>query len=200
MAMPPFAKLIESWDKRFETEELDEFRDLVAASIGRQQKAIENDEASCSEIQFDDGNDFQSYTMHLEDRWYVTHEVQRLANELTIVALFKQLELHTKRVAKKRFPAADPKQLFTFGALKKAMPFDIEALHCFAAFNELRLINNAVKHEGKVSDELASTFPSWKLGEDLAALDAAYTRLQPEVTLYVQAFVAACYAHSPPKA
>ncbi|KQW65447.1 hypothetical protein [Methylibium sp. Root1272] len=200
MAMPPLVKLLESWDRRFETEELDEFRDLVAASIGRQRKSIGHDEASCSELQFDDENDFQNYTMHLEDRWYFTNEVQRLADELAIVALFKQLELHTKRVAKKRFPSVNAEQLFNFAALKKAMPFKLESLQCFGAFDELRLINNAVKHEGKVSKELASSFPSWKVGEDLAELGAVYTRLQPEVTRYVQAFVAACYAPLPPKA
>lgn len=196
MSMPPLVILLESWDKRFETEELDEFRELVATSVSRQQKAIEHDKAFYSELEFEDENDVQSYKMHLDDRDYFTSEVQHLANELSIMALLKQLELHIKRVVKKRFPSVDEKQLFKIAELKKLLPFNVNKLHCFGAFDELRLINNAIKHEGKVSNELAISFPSWKVGEDLTELGTVYTRLQPEVVLYVQAFVAACYAHS----
>ena len=193
---PALGKLLEALDKRFETEELDEFRDLVAVSLNRQQTSLASVYASLSDAQFDDPNDRESYAVHLEDRMVFANEVQKLADELAIVALFKKVELHTKRVAKRNFPKLDEGQLFNIASLIKVMPFDVEALPNFKSFHELRLLSNAIKHEGKVSHKLAGAFPSWKVGESLADLGAVYARLNPEVTEYVQAFVAACYAHS----
>jgi hypothetical protein len=196
MALPSLRTLLLSWDQRFETEELDEFRELVAAAIHRQRKSLESEEASLSIMTFDDEEDFQGYSMHLEDRWHFTREVQSLADELAVVALFKQVELHTKRVAKKNFPAIDAKALFSIDTFKQAVPFNLEALPGFAAFDELRLLNNSVKHEGKVSPQLARAFPNWNVGAPLEGLGVVYLRLQPEVTRYVHGFVAACYATS----
>jgi hypothetical protein len=185
--------IYEIWDKRFKTEEIDEFRELVAASIHRQEKYLENEEASL-DVGIEDEYYRESYRVHLEDRYHFTQEVRRLSDELAIVALFKQVELHTKKVAKKNFPSINENKLFEIEYLKKAFPFKVEELPSYAAFNELRLLNNAVKHQGKVSRQLSDAFPSWSLGADLAGLDTAYSRLHPGVTVYVQAFVSACYA------
>lgn len=192
----PMKSVFENWDKRFETEELDEFRSLVTASLNRQQKSIQQDEASLVGVEPNDDFDLDGYRMHLEDRWVFSQEVQHLANELAIVALYKQVELHTKRVAKKNFPNLDAKKLSNIDDQRKLLPFDSSSLVGYAAFDELRLLNNSVKHEGKVSPSLARSFSLWVKGDPLQSLGVTYQRLHPLVVQYVQAFVTACYAHS----
>lgn len=196
----PFKKVIENWDKRFQSEELDEFRGLVAASLTRHREALSNEAASLSNDRFDSEDTLEDYRSHLDDRWTLIQEIQQLADELAIVALYKQVELHTKRIIKRSIPNVDPRKFSNIDTLRKAMPFVIDTLPHFQAFDELRLINNAIKHEGKVSPALGSAFPAWNVGDDLAGLGAAYQRLHPLVAAYVQSFVSACYANlQPPK-
>lgn len=187
---------LENWDKRFDTEELDEFRALVAATLSRQQKSLARDEASLPQAQPDEDFDVEAYRSHLEDRWHFTNDVQSLADELAIVALYNQVELHTKRVVKKNFPNIDPTKLSYINQARAVLPFTIDHLAGFVAFDELRLLNNSVKHDGKVSKQLSREFPFWVEGENLSGLGASYERIHPLVTQYVQEFVTACYAKS----
>jgi len=157
---------------------------------------LEHEYSSLTEEQFEDPSLIDSYRAHLEDQAYFAGEVRKLSHELCIVALYRQIELHSKRVAKRNFPCLDNRQLFNIASLKRALPFDLETLPQFAAFDELRLLNNAIKHTGRVSDELAKSFPNWKLGEELKYLDTRYEHLEPLVKEYVKAFVSAAYANS----
>lgn len=189
-----FLSVLENFDKRFDTDDLDEFRDLVRSSLRRQERALEKDSESLKNM--DDGYDenIYGYASHIEDRWILLRDVDNLAGQLLVVALFRQTELHIKRVVKRTDPNVDPSKLFNFKALKSALPFKIELLPNFDSFNELRMLNNAVKHQGKVGDELSTNFPSWKLGEDLTGLESAYERLKPEISEFIKGLVAACYA------
>ena len=120
-------------------------------------------------------------------------EVKYLAGQLLVVALYRQSELHIKRVVKKTHQNANTSKHFDFNALKSNAHFDIEILPKFATYNELRLLNNAVKRQGVVSNELNMRFPSWKLGEELNGLNPVYERMKPEVAEFIQNFVVRCY-------
>jgi hypothetical protein len=188
-----FLSVLENFDKRFDTDDLDEFRDLVGSSLKRQERALTKDAESLKLMEDDDDENAAGYASHIEDRWMLLRDVDNLTGQLLIVALYRQTELHIKRVVKRTHPAIDTSKLFNFKALKSAIPFNIEALPKFASFNELRILNNAVKHQGKVSDELSQNFQNWKLGEELTGLDTAYERLKPEIAEFISAFVAGCY-------
>lgn len=189
-------RLLEKIDQRIDTETLDQFRDHLEASLKSREKSLEKDYTSISPDDFDDPNDFEGYKMHIEDQAYFAGEVRKLSHELCIVALYKQIEIHTKKVAKRNFPKLNDKQLFNISSMKSALPFNLETLPNFAAFDELRLLNNAIKHEGLVSEELAKSFPSWIIGEEIKNLDVCYERLTPLVQNYVKAFVTSAYANS----
>ena len=189
-------KFFENFDRRIDSEALDEFRGHLENSIRRREMSLEKEYSSLSEENFEDPRDIDCYRGHLSDQMYFVSEVRSLGNELCIVALYKQIELHTKRVAKRNFPSLNERQLFNIASLKAALPFDLEALPQFAAFDELRLLNNAIKHEGLVSDELANSYPYWVASEKLKELDKCYDRLLPLVQEYVKAFVSEAYANS----
>jgi hypothetical protein len=190
------SKLFETLDKRFETEVIDEFRRHLEVSLSKQLKSMEENYASVSDNQFEDPSDIEGYKMHLDDLMVYSGDVQKLADELSIVALYKQFEIHTKRVVTKNFPRVNQKELFNFDLLKKALPFDLEAIPNFLAVDELRLINNAIKHEGKVDGKLAGKFAGWNEGDELLNLGTVYARLLPSVKDYVKSFVSAAYGHS----
>lgn len=189
-------KLLKNIDLRIDTETLDEFRDHLEASLRHREKSLKKEYSSLTEDQFEDPRDIDVYKMHLEDQAFYATEVRKLGHELCIVALYRHVELHTKRVAKRNFPNLNERQLLNIASLKAALPFKVEVLPQFVAFDELRLLNNAIKHEGRVSDELAKSFPSWKAGEELNNLDKSYERLLPFVQEYVKAFVSEAYANS----
>ena len=64
----------------------------------------------------------------------------------------------------------------------------IENFESYRALDELRYINNSIKHEGVVSKELAR-FEGWTECEALSNLDTAYERLEPECLGYVRQFI-----------
>lgn len=189
-------KLLETIDQRIDSTTLDEFRDHLETSLRRREKALEKEYSSVTEEDFEDPRDIDGYKMHIEDQAYYANEVRKLGHELCIVALYRQIEIHSKRVAKRNFPSINERQLFNIATMKAALPFDLEALPHFTAFDELRLFNNAIKHEGRVSDDLVKKFPALCVGEELADLGKTYDRLLPLVQQYTKAFVSAAYANS----
>jgi len=188
-----FLSVLENFDKLFDMDGLDEFRDLVGSAVKRQERDLEKDAQSLKEMESEDEEQMEGYASHIEDRWMFLRDVDNLAGQLLIVALFRQAELHIKRVAKRTIAGIDTSKFFNFKAFKSAIPFDIEVLPNFLSFNELRMLNNAVKHQGKVSSELSTNFPAWKFDEELAGLDKTYERLKPELAVFIATFVAACY-------
>ena len=65
---------------------------------------------------------------------------------------------------------------------------DIKTLPGWDAVDEVRLVNNAIKHAGRVSDELAKGYPKqWAAGQPLGDLAGTYARLRPNITIYLTA-------------
>jgi primase-polymerase (primpol)-like protein len=127
-----FRKLFENWDRRFETETLDEFRDHLEASVRRRQRSLQAERDGLTDDQFLDSRDIEGYRMHLEDQMSEIWDVQHLADELSILALYKQVELHTKRVAIKNFSASEIDKIFDYQPMTNSRPFDITTLADFA--------------------------------------------------------------------
>lgn len=189
-------KMLESFDRRFDLETLEEFQRHFESSVAGRKKNLQLEYGGLTADQFEDPEDLPNYQSHLEEEFFSLDEVQKLGYELCVVALYRQVELHTKQVVKRNFPSVDEKALFNFAKLKAALPFKIGKLKNYAAVNELRLINNAIKHEGRVSKELAKSYPTWKAGEKLDGLESALGRLSPLVLGFVDEFVTAAYQHS----
>lgn len=134
----------------------------------------------------DDGIEF------LADESYVLDEVLDLGGQLAIVALYRIVELKTSKMLGWKWTEVDIKKMNLYKAdslakaLRRELGIDIKALLGFAAVDELRLLNNAIKHQGRVSAQLAK-YPGWVEGEPLRELGAAYTRLAPSVPGYLKA-------------
>jgi hypothetical protein len=160
-------KIFETTDLSWNFYTLEDFKHHVESSLRKREQLLEADSLSKTEDKFENREDFDEYRMALGDQWFLVSETRKLASELCIVALYKQIEIHTKRVVKRNFPSINGKALSDITKLREALPFTIECLPNFAAFDELRLINNSIKHVGKVSAQLARKFPVWQAGNEL---------------------------------
>jgi hypothetical protein len=113
-----------------------------------------------------------------------------LADQLAIVALHRVVEMNTGRILAHKFGTATRTASYS-GRLRKFLAqhgINIELIPHYRAINELRLLNNAIKHAGYVTAELAHEYPRWKQDGELIGLDAAYIRLKGHVPSYIFRF------------
>lgn len=195
--MPSWTKILKNFDKRLDHDEIDEFLEHLNASVKRRVKKLEEEKNNLSLDQFDDPRDIDAYRDHLDGLAISSFAAKVLGDELSIVALYKKVEAHTGRVVNRMVPAAASKTLSFYPQLRDALPFDIKSIDRFMDFNELRLVNNSIKHGGKVLPELAKDFPHWKEGAEMDDLDKAFQRLLPGVKCYVADLAERLHASAP---
>lgn len=187
-----------NFERNLDHEEIDEFLEHLNASIRRRLRSLEEEYSTLSDEQFAHADDILTYRDHLTEQMISAQGAKDLGDELAIVALYKKVEAKSGRIIKRRIPSAISKNLSYYNQLCDALPFDIKTVNGFASFNELRLLNNSIKHGGTVSHELAVNFPSWPPGADLKELGSAFARILPGVKSYVLDLVEKLYAHSKP--
>ncbi|MDX2371038.1 MAG: hypothetical protein QNK36_21980 [Colwellia sp.] len=106
--------------------------------------------------------------------------VTQVGYELVIVGLYKHSELHLKSSVSLLLPNISSAKSKDYALLQSK-------LDDYQAIDELRLINNSIKHQGKVSPQLANSYSSWVLGDDLGDLSNVYERLKYKVKNYIVA-------------
>jgi hypothetical protein len=190
-----FKTLILNWERRFDREVIDRFRDGLSAYVINREKEI--GEQYDKESQAGAAYDFKQQSDHsfLEDEASFLGEIVELVDELAIIALYKKIELTRKRILKRFFPALNERKLSCFDYIKNELPFDITKIDGADGVNEIRLINNSIKHQGKVSKELAN-YQGWVEGRELKGLGEAYKKLAPKSEQYIASLVDAIEAHN----
>ena len=196
--MPSWPHVFMNFDRNLDHEEIDEFLEHLNASVHRRLRKLDEENSTLSEDQFEHPDDIHSYRDHLMEQMISAQAAKDLGDELSIVALYKKVEAKTGRIIKRHIPAAGPKNLSYFKQFCEALPFGIETVSGFVSFNELRLLNNSIKHGGVVSQELADNFPLWTIGAELKELGSAFSRILPGVKTYVSDLVEKVYAHGKP--
>lgn len=162
--MPSLEQIFKNFDKRLDHEDIDEFLDHLNASVNRRIKKLEDEYKNLTVDQFEDPRDIDAYRDHLGEIITSSYDAKALGDELNIIALYKKVESKTGRIVKRLIPAASHKNLSYFKQFCEVLPFDIKTINGFASFNELRLLNNSIKHGEVVSQELSDNFPSWVVG------------------------------------
>ena len=166
---------------QMEVEALDHFRAHVRDAAAAQRHSIERRAAGLpAEMQ-----EFLADDVHELDT------ISDLAVQLAIVALYRVVEINTGRILAHKFGAAARGNASYIKRLRKLLTqqgIDIERIPHYRAVNELRLLNNAIKHAGQVTAELAKEYPRWKQDHDLIGVDAAYDRLKGHVHSYIYRF------------
>jgi hypothetical protein len=162
----------------FDVKEIDWFRDHLAEAHEARQRSVDRRASGLSP----EAQEF------LADELWELDIVARLADQLSIVALYSVVELNTGLMLAYEFGKGARKDASYVRKLSKRLKtkgIDLKTVPHYRAFDELRLLNNAVKHAGRVTKELAAEYPRWKEGKELTGLDRAYERLRPKVPAYI---------------
>jgi hypothetical protein len=169
----------------YEVETIDRFRAHVQDAAATQRQSIhrraEKLPAEAQELLAEDLNELDV--------------ISDLADELAIVALYRAVETYRGKIVVRRFPKVPDQttsNIRKLGQFLRQQGIDLDRVPYHRAVDELRLLNNAIKHDaGYVSAELARKYPRWKRGKrgaKLAGLGAAYERLKGDVPSYIFRF------------
>jgi hypothetical protein len=114
--------------------------------------------------------------------------------EAAIVMLWRSVEMFRKRTVANALGASQAQRTFQHRKFLEALSrlgISESALRCAASIDELRCINNAVKHEGRVETELAK-YSLWRKrhGDELGDLRPHYHRLRPLAERYIDDLIA----------
>ncbi|WP_335911910.1 MULTISPECIES: hypothetical protein [Shewanella] len=191
--MVSWEKMFENYDKRLDLDDINEFQSHLNNAVDHKIKKLEAEYDTVTQENFADPDDLIPYKEHLNDVMMSVYSAKVLGYELSIIALYKKVEIKTKKIIEARVPNPKAKNLSYFNNLCDVLPFDIKFVNGYESFNELRLINNSIKHGGYVSSELATSYPDWKEEDELKDLEKAYERLLPGVESYVYDLVSKIY-------
>jgi len=134
-----------------------------------------------------------SLLVGIENENYDLEESVKLSQRLAVVALYIKLELRIKVVCRIALPELEAGKLYKIDYLEKGLKkrgVKIRKLPSFRSFDELRCINNAIKHGGVVGEGLAK-YSGWVKKEDLLNIDVAYERLAPGCVSFISELVQA---------
>lgn len=165
----------------FEYETLDRFQKDIKQFVQTRKEEIRTEAKKFNENDFRDQFDYTMYQDYLGDEDSIAEEIGELADQLIIVALYRKVELTTKRLLKYADPALYGKKLSYIEEVKKQLKkkgTSYDKIKASQAIDELRCLNNAIKHEGIVNEKLS--------GEELSDLGKAYERLSKDVPVYLK--------------
>ena len=181
-----FDELIEKYISTLDTECIDSFRELVSKSVTEKFKKIDCRYGEHKKTVYDSPELKQLNSSWIEDDAIYMDSVSSLADELSIIALYKLFERKHKMLIQHYRNETELKKFSYWKNVLKVLPANIKQLNSFKSVNELRLINNSIKHEGTVSEELSSEFSSYgSEGSEFSELDKAFNKLKPEISKYL---------------
>jgi hypothetical protein len=127
---------------------------------------------------------------YLTDDFAQLDDFAIIASEFAVIGLWRSIELYRRRAMLSAFGQEGAAIAFRNNKFKEYLAklgIAEEALRCANAVDELRCLNNAIKHTRHVTGEL-SKFGCWqkKKGKELGDLSSQYQRLKPLVSEYLE--------------
>lgn len=186
MASEAFKKLKENSRNgfNFRRMRLSFLRDFDWQSIERLISAVGLYVESPLENRLSECGDDDFMQLAYEEETIYSQQIAGLVGELSIIALYKKVEIDTKAALGIVYPSEKTDDWGYWdrleGFLKRKM-VEISELDGYLEVNELRLVNNAIKHGGVVDKKLSKKYPAWIEGKKLSNMDEHFYRLLPGV-------------------
>ena len=155
-------------------------RDGVSKDKDRLKKLSEK--YSVSEDAFDFFHD------SLGDEFWMAEQAECFGKLLSTIGLYMLVENETKIILRWIFSEKQVSKSYIWKNLKKTLNgigFNIEHLKMYKIINELRCLNNDIKHNRKVGDELAK-YPGWVYGEEITGKEINFERFKNAVPEYIE--------------
>ncbi|SRR6266404_1989170 len=144
-----------------------EFSTTVSRATAKKLKVLSREQRKQAKKLLDQGIAAEVLNHYVEDELALAEEVTHLADKLAIVALYGKVELSIKAMLGVAIPTIDVKQLFRWKNVGRALQrigITLQSIASYKDVNQLRCLNNAIKHGTKVGSELAST--GWGRAQD----------------------------------
>jgi hypothetical protein len=110
--------------------------------------------------------------------------------EMKIVYLFKSLEVVMKRMIQIAYPKANTKDFYQWDSMKtffKSNSIEISNLEGYNECTDLRKVNNAIKHNGVINDEIKKIADFSNQTEfDHLNLESFHQRVKPKVEVFTE--------------
>jgi hypothetical protein len=133
-----------------------------------------------------------------QDDWSIDYfekiySVTHLNAELSIIALWRCVELSKRRVILNTLGEEEARDSGYYTKAKKALRkigITPKGLECSVEVDELRCLNNSIKHDGYVSEPLAK-FDCWRgqEGNEILNISDNYPRLRDAAEIYIKDLV-----------
>lgn len=159
---------------RMEIEKIEHFREQVGKHNLADSKYYEQEYENISRSNFLSDFDYHSYLDTFDDRFYDLSEINKLAEQLVIVALYRLVELKTKSILHVFIKDTNKVyKSYRWDKLEKTIKndfgFDLSNVSFFENIDELRLLNNSIKHKGTVIKDLEK-YNGWTEGDEIKDL------------------------------
>ena len=168
-----------------DTSYINRFIALVKESVGKELETVVDRLSEHNKIIYTDKYDeIVNYGLIQDEGVFIT-QVKHLADELSIVALYRLIEIKHKRLLEiiKKKPSSNYSY---WGNVTDDFP-EIKSLNHYPIVNELRLLNNSIKHGGVVSKWLAKITDLYgNENEELQYIGDNYDRLLDGAKKYVK--------------
>ena len=79
--------------------------------------------------------------------------------EMKLINLYKSFEIEIKRILELAYPTIDKKIFYrwdVFVSFLKTKKINVKQIESYEEVNQLRIVNNQLKHDGRISNELKS--------------------------------------------
>lgn len=196
--MSNWARAKMNFDRNLDHDEIDDFLQHIKSSTQKSLKKLEEKAKNLSAEEFEYPEQIHEYRDFLMEDAITTENAMTLADQLSIIALYKKVESQTTRVIAEKIQNAASKNLSDIKKLEAVLPFKLESLKGYNSFNELRLLNNSIKHGGLVSLALSRANPNWQVKTTITSTNDSYMRLLPGVKDYVFDLVTQVYQNPSP--
>lgn len=165
---------------KYELDEIDRFLSLAKKAHRSEQNILERLAARTG------GNTPDEW---LVDDFAQLQDFSALSGEFAVLGLWRCIELYRKRAVRVASGAVAAAKIFKHAEFMKDLArlgITEKRIRCARSVDELRCLNNSIKHERYVDGKLAD-FPRWrgKKGCELGSLEHHYQRLRPAADRYL---------------
>ena len=163
----------------FEIENLKEMVSSLELNLNGLRDGIKTEIKEASPKQYDSEHDYLSHMDSLNDEIVQLKEVEDISKKLAAIGLYMIVENVTKNIFKWLYHDLDERTkkkkirvLHRWDVLKKELynfcALDLSDVSEYSVVDELRCLNNVIKHSGYVNEKLSS-FSNWQndLGKEI---------------------------------
>jgi len=181
-----FNKVLENYLSTIDTDSLDRLKELVDLSITNELGDIDS---KLNIIKSSNSKDSSIHKESLVDDALTLFTVKDNFNALSIIGLYRLIEEKHKQILPEKIKRNGNKVNYSFwDNVYDELPQTIKGDESYRNIDELRLINNAIKH-GSISDDLHRINSSFgDVGDELdySRLEGVYNQMKSYAEQYVR--------------